>query len=301
MSSVPQPPVCTARSTRSRLPITGTSPPSSPCRSFAAWRTRMPFVRQVRDEAQVRNSAQLPAPARRAYPAHRRASHPTPPRGRTGSRNPFQPRRYPSDSRRDREQRHSRRRATSHAGSELRRRTLTPSAHQDERTIRNLPVEPTTSTSAVHAQPAKQSSANAPEAILQSTMREHTTTVSKTPSTATQESAHLQPVLAHSVSAQATSPLSPTASQITGKSERRPDISVHIGTIEVRVPAPPARSPRPAPAALNPRNTQHARFRPRLRTTLPQPGLEPRTGTGVTSWPGALTICPLSPSCSSTS
>jgi hypothetical protein len=116
---------------------------------------------------------------------------------------------------------------------------------------------PTTSTSAVHAQPAKQSSANAPETILQSTMREHSTTQSKTPSTATQESAHLQPVLAHSVAAQATSPLSPTPSQTTGKSERRPDISVHIGTIEVRVPAPPARSPQPAPAALNPRTTQH--------------------------------------------
>ena len=120
------------------------------------------------------------------------------------------------------------------------------------------PVNPTTSTFAVDAQPANQSSADAPDAILQSTRREHTTTQSKTPSASTQEIAHLQPVLAHSVSAQATSPLSPTPSQTTGKSERRPDISVHIGTIEVRVPAPPARGPQPAPAALSPRNTQHA-------------------------------------------
>lgn len=119
------------------------------------------------------------------------------------------------------------------------------------------PVNPTTSAFAVDAQPANQSSADAPDAILQSTRREHTTTQSKTPSAATQEIAHLQPVLAHSVSAQATSPLSPTPSQTTGKSERRPDISVHIGTIEVRVPAPPARGPQPAPAALSPRNTQH--------------------------------------------
>ena len=136
---------------------------------------------------------------------------------------------------------------------------LRPRRTKHERTIRNLPSQPNNQR-ICGGRSAREVSLPRmhPDAILQSTRREHTTTQSKTPSASTQEIAHLQPVLAHSVSAQATSPLSPTPSQTTGKSERRPDISVHIGTIEVRVPAPPARGPQPAPAALSPRNTQHA-------------------------------------------
>jgi hypothetical protein len=111
--------------------------------------------------------------------------------------------------------------------------------------------------SAVLGQPTTQSSASAPEAVLLSTTREHTTTQTKTPFAATQENAQLQPVLAQSVSAQST-PLSVAPPQTTAQSERRQDISVHIGTIEVRVPAPPTRLPDPARAALKSRNTQHA-------------------------------------------
>jgi len=113
------------------------------------------------------------------------------------------------------------------------------------------------STSGVHAQPAKQSSANTVEPVLQSTIREYTSTQTKTPPTATQEIPSLQSVLAQSISAQADAPLLPTQPpQTPAKTERRPDISVHIGTIEVRVPAPPARTTQPAPASLNPRNSQ---------------------------------------------
>jgi hypothetical protein len=89
-------------------------------------------------------------------------------------------------------------------------------------------------------------------------MREYSSTQTKTPPEVTQENARLQSVLANSVSAQATSPFSPTPPQTAAKTEKRPEISVHIGTIEVRVPAPPARTAQPAPAALNPRNPQHA-------------------------------------------
>ncbi len=118
-------------------------------------------------------------------------------------------------------------------------------------------VNTTANTPAVDAQPAKHSLANAAETIFESTMPGDTGTPTKTPPAETQENAHLQSVLAHSVSAQANSPFSPAPRGTAAKTEKRPDISVHIGTIEVRVPAPPARTPQPAPAALNPRNTQH--------------------------------------------
>jgi hypothetical protein len=136
---------------------------------------------------------------------------------------------------------------------------------------------------AVHGPHAGPSSANAADTILQSTMRESTSAQTKTPTTAahegdqsqsvlphsistqatspvspTQENAQLQSVLAHSRSAHAASPPSPAPPQSTAKTGKRPDISVHIGTIEVRVPAPPTRTPQPAPAALKARNTQHA-------------------------------------------
>jgi hypothetical protein len=119
-------------------------------------------------------------------------------------------------------------------------------------------VNPTISAPEVHAQPAKQSSENAAETIFQSAMREYTSTQTQMPSTAAQENTHLQSVPAHSVSAEAISPLLPTLPQTDAKTERRPDISVRIGTIEVRVPAPTTRTPKPAPAALNPRNTHQA-------------------------------------------
>jgi hypothetical protein len=115
-----------------------------------------------------------------------------------------------------------------------------------------------TGESAVRVRPTKQSSASLPEAVLPNTTREHTTTQTKTPFAAIQENAQLQPVLGHSASAQPTPPLSLAPPQTTAKSERRQDISVHIGTIEVRVPAPPTRIAERAPAALNPRNIQHA-------------------------------------------
>jgi hypothetical protein len=119
-------------------------------------------------------------------------------------------------------------------------------------------VNTTTSTAALHAQTAKQSSPNQTETILQSSMREDTSNQAETPSAAAQLNAPLQSVLAHSFSAQATSLLSPAPPQTTAKAGKRPDISVHIGTIEVRVPAPPTRAPQPAAAALNPRNTRNA-------------------------------------------
>jgi hypothetical protein len=119
-------------------------------------------------------------------------------------------------------------------------------------------VESTTSTPAVHTQPAKQPSASAAETILQSAMREHARTQTKSPSSANQEDAHLQSVLAHPVSTQAASPLSPTPPQTTAKTEQRRGVSVHIGTIEVRVPPPPPRTPQPAPAAPDPRNAKNA-------------------------------------------
>jgi hypothetical protein len=119
-------------------------------------------------------------------------------------------------------------------------------------------VNTTTNTPAIHARHAKQSSANAAGKILQSSMHEHIGTENETLPRATQEDPHLQSVLAHSVSAQTTSPLSPTPPQTTAKTERRPEIKVHIGTIEVRVPAPPMRNAQPARPALNPRNSQLA-------------------------------------------
>jgi hypothetical protein len=118
-------------------------------------------------------------------------------------------------------------------------------------------VNTATSTPAVHVQTAKQSSANSTGTVLQSAMREQTNTQAEMQPTATLEDAQLQSVLAHSFSAQATSPLSTTPPQTTAKAEKRPDISVHIGTIEVRVPAPPTRAPQRATAALNSRNTRH--------------------------------------------
>lgn len=119
-------------------------------------------------------------------------------------------------------------------------------------------VDPTTSTPAVHTQPAKQSSANSAETILQSTMREHARTQTKSPSSATQEDAHLQSVLAHPVSTQAASPFSPTPPQTTAKTEQRRGVSVHIGTIEVRVAPLPPRTPQPAPASPEHRKAKDA-------------------------------------------
>jgi hypothetical protein len=123
---------------------------------------------------------------------------------------------------------------------------------------RRSQVNTPTSTPAAHAKLAKQSSATAAEKILQSSMREHSSMQTDTPPAAIKENPQLQPLLAHIVSAHATSPLLPTHPQATSKTAKHPDISVHIGTIEVRVPAPPARSQQTAPATRNPRNSQHA-------------------------------------------
>ena len=162
-------------------------------------------------------------------------------------------------------------------------RPLPPRRTKTSARSENSQVDKTTSTPAEHGQHAGLSSANAADTILQSTTREYTSTQTNTPRTATQkdaqpesvvahsvstqaasslsptqENAQLQSVLAHSLSARATSPPSGTPPQSTAKTEKRPDISVHIGTIEVRVPAPPTRTLHPAPAALNARNTQRA-------------------------------------------
>lgn len=93
------------------------------------------------------------------------------------------------------------------------------------------------------------------DSILQSTLRDRTTAKTTT-HPATPNTAALESTRTYATSSQPASPLSQTFPQPT-KSERRPDISIHIGTIEVRVPPPPARTP-PAPTALNSRSAQRA-------------------------------------------
>ena len=94
------------------------------------------------------------------------------------------------------------------------------------------------------------------DSILQSTLRDRTTATSTT-QTATPNTVTLESIHARSTSSQPESPLPPQSFRQPATAERRPDISVHIGTIEVRVPQPPTRTPPPAPAA-NTRNAQHA-------------------------------------------
>ncbi|MGA8087122.1 MAG: hypothetical protein WCA10_07440 [Terracidiphilus sp.] len=127
-------------------------------------------------------------------------------------------------------------------------RTQTSARFEDSK------VDATTSAPEVQAFPAKRSSAYAAETILRSNLGEHIVTGAKTQPLSPHENTPLKSVVAHSDSSEATSPLSAIHTQTGAKAERRPDISVRIGSIEVRVPAPPTRSSQPTPAGISPKN-----------------------------------------------
>lgn len=134
--------------------------------------------------------------------------------------------------------------------SSRRAKTSTRSRSSQDDTTASEPV--------VLASPIKQYSAHASAAALQPNTRRPNSKRTEGLPAAKQENAQLHSVLAHSASAQGPSTFSPIPQQTRVKTDRRPSVSVHIGTIEVRIPAPPTRIAQSAPAAHDSRKANSA-------------------------------------------